>query len=90
MNLPELTSPLVGQYIDSYLPTIDGVIMTVRNYARWLNQDHFPCYVATAKAIQRIVAGLPVQVIVTDALIRNFPIPVQHIVAFAPEELIVP
>lgn len=44
-------SPLnAGQYVDSYLPALDGVIMTVRNYARWLNQDHFPCYVATAKA----------------------------------------
>jgi 1,2-diacylglycerol 3-alpha-glucosyltransferase len=42
--------PLIGQYIDSYLPAIDGVIITVQNYAHWLNEDHFPCYVATTEA----------------------------------------
>ncbi|MBP1757351.1 MAG: glycosyl transferase group 1 [Firmicutes bacterium] len=41
---------LVGQYIDTYLPAIDGVIITVKNYAHWLNLEHFPCYVATASA----------------------------------------
>ncbi len=39
----------VGQYIDSYLPAIDGVIVTVQNYARWLNMDHCESYVATAE-----------------------------------------
>ena len=41
---------LVGQYLDTYLPAIDGVIITVQNYARWLNQEHFPCYIATTAA----------------------------------------
>jgi 1,2-diacylglycerol 3-alpha-glucosyltransferase len=54
---------LVGQYIDSYLPTIDGVTVTVQNYARWLNQDHFPCYVATAKARRGYVDHEPYQII---------------------------
>lgn len=39
---------LIGQYIDSYLPAIDGVTLTVRNYARWLNRNHCACYVAAA------------------------------------------
>jgi 1,2-diacylglycerol 3-alpha-glucosyltransferase len=41
-------NPLIGQYNDAFLPAIDGVIMTVHNYAHWLTQDYFPCYVATA------------------------------------------
>lgn len=41
---------LVGQYLDTYLPVIDGVINTVQNYARWLNTDHFPCYIAAPAA----------------------------------------
>ena len=44
------TDLLIGQYIDTYLPAIDGVVITVQNYARWLNSDHFPCYVATTEA----------------------------------------
>jgi 1,2-diacylglycerol 3-alpha-glucosyltransferase len=49
MTETDSTRLLIGQYTDSYLPTIDGVIMTVHNYARWLNEDHFSCYVATSK-----------------------------------------
>ncbi len=40
---------VLGQYIDSYLPAVDGVVMTVQNYARHLNR--FPqtsCYVASS------------------------------------------
>ncbi len=40
---------VLGQYIDSYLPAVDGVVITVQNYARYLNR--FPqsrCYVASS------------------------------------------
>lgn len=39
-----------GQYVDSYLPALDGVILTVKNYAYWLNQFGDECYVAAANA----------------------------------------
>lgn len=41
---------IVGQYIDSYLPALDGVIITVHNYARWLSNNHCVCYVAAPEA----------------------------------------
>ena len=47
---PPREHPLVGQYIDTYLPAVDGVIITVQNYARWLNAGHCSCYVAAAEA----------------------------------------
>ena len=40
----------IGEYIDSYFPAVDGVIVSVQNYARWLNEDHCECYVATTDA----------------------------------------
>ncbi len=36
----------VGQFIDSFYPAVDGVIMAVRNYAYWLNKAYGTCYVA--------------------------------------------
>jgi 1,2-diacylglycerol 3-alpha-glucosyltransferase len=41
---------IIGQYIDTYLPAVDGVIMTVHNYARCLNTGGNICYVAAAAA----------------------------------------
>ena len=35
---------------DSYLPVTDGVVTTMVNYARWLNQDHGRCDVAVPYA----------------------------------------
>jgi 1,2-diacylglycerol 3-alpha-glucosyltransferase len=63
--MPEQIHPniLVGQYIDSYLPTIDGVVITVQNYVHWLNEDHFPCYVATANAPRGYIEQEPYQII---------------------------
>lgn len=49
-DIPDPPLPLIGQYSETYLPVIDGVVMTVLNYARWLNEDHCQCYVATTKA----------------------------------------
>ena len=40
----------VGQYIDAYFPVIDGVVMTVNNYERWINDKYGYCYVATTSA----------------------------------------
>jgi glycosyltransferase involved in cell wall biosynthesis len=40
----------VGQYVDSYLPAVDGVIITVQNYARFMNELGCSCYVAAAEA----------------------------------------
>lgn len=48
---PASEKPVIGQYIDTYLPVVDGVIMTVHNYAQWLNQQGFLCYVAAAMAL---------------------------------------
>ncbi len=28
----------IGEYIDSYFPAVDGVIVTVQNYAKWMNK----------------------------------------------------
>ena len=47
---PIPAKPVIGQYIDTYLPAVDGVIMTVHNYALWLNRQGFLCYVAAAMA----------------------------------------
>lgn len=41
-----LEKMLIGQYCDAYLPAMDGVVMTVRSYAHFLNRNHCPCYVA--------------------------------------------
>lgn len=58
-----IVKPLVGQYLETYLPVIDGVVVTVQNYARWLNQENFSCYVATAAAERGYVDTEPYQVI---------------------------
>lgn len=68
--------PLIGQYNDAFLPTIDGVIMTVHNYARWLTQDYFPCYVATATAPSDYVDNEIYQVI------RYKSVPLRHRTAY--------
>lgn len=34
---------MIGQFNDSYFPSIDGVVTCVYNYTRYLNQDHAPC-----------------------------------------------
>ncbi len=38
---------IVGQFNDGYLPIMDGVTLTVRNYAYWLNRILGPTYVVT-------------------------------------------
>ena len=50
MTNPAQPPILIGQYIDTYLPAVDGVIITVQNYARWLSQSANSCYIATAAA----------------------------------------
>jgi glycosyltransferase involved in cell wall biosynthesis len=37
----------IGLFNDSYLPIMDGVTITVRNYAYWLNKTLGPTYVVT-------------------------------------------
>ncbi len=39
-----------GQFIDTYLPTVDGVIQTVRNYGYWLQKKHGTSYVIAPEA----------------------------------------
>lgn len=53
----------IGEYIDSYLPAVDGVIITAQNYARWLNEDHCECYIATAEGPKGYVDTDPFKVI---------------------------
>ena len=40
----------IAQYNDSYYPTIDGVVVTVRNYADWLHKYKHNCYIVTVDA----------------------------------------
>ena len=37
----------VGLFNDAYVPIMDGVVLTVRNYAYWLNKTLGPTYVVT-------------------------------------------
>src|SRR5512142_3043168 len=37
----------VGLFNDSFIPIMDGVTLTVRNYAYWLNKTLGPTYVVT-------------------------------------------
>ncbi|HSV88140.1 MAG TPA: glycosyltransferase [Bacteroidales bacterium] len=39
----------IGLFNEGYLPILDGVTMTVKNYAHWLNRKVAPVYVATPK-----------------------------------------
>ncbi len=39
-----------GQFVDTYLPAVDGVIQTVRNYAFWLQKKHGDAYVVAPEA----------------------------------------
>jgi len=39
----------VEQYIDTYYPSVDGVVVTVENYTKWLNSFGIDCSVITAK-----------------------------------------
>jgi 1,2-diacylglycerol 3-alpha-glucosyltransferase len=78
MTEPEAPAMLVGQYIDTYLPTLDGVVMTVHNYARWLNQDHFACYVATTTA----PAGYEDHEAYPIFRYKSMPVPQRHVYRF--------
>lgn len=53
----------IGEYIDSYLPAVDGVIITAQNYARWLNEDHCECYISTAEGPRGYMDTDPFRVI---------------------------
>ncbi|MFA0816588.1 MAG: glycosyltransferase [Anaerofustis sp.] len=53
----------IGEYIDSYFPAVDGVIVTVQNYAKWMNKNHCECYVATTEAPKDYVDTDPFKVI---------------------------
>ena len=39
----------IMQYIDTYYPSVDGVVVTVGNYTKWLNNLGADCSVVTAK-----------------------------------------
>ena len=41
---------VIGQYIDAFLPVLDGVVITVKNYAHWLSKEYCTCYVAAPDA----------------------------------------
>ncbi len=57
------TDLTIGEYIDSYLPAVDGVIVTVQNYARYLNENYCECYVATAEGPKGYIDNDPFKVI---------------------------
>ncbi len=40
---------LIGQFADSYAPTVDGVVTVVQNYAYWLNKKFGSCVVVAPK-----------------------------------------
>ncbi len=40
---------MIGQFADSYAPTVDGVVTVVKNYAYWLHQKYGGCVVAAPK-----------------------------------------
>ena len=40
---------MIGQFADSYAPTVDGVVTVVKNYAYWLNKKHGGCVVVAPK-----------------------------------------
>ncbi len=53
---------VVGQYNESYYPVMDGVVTTVENYARWLNEKHCRCFVVTPK-VPRYIDEKPFEVV---------------------------
>jgi len=56
-----MTSVSVGLFNDSFTPIVDGVTLTVRNYAYWLNKTLGPaCVVAPSAPSHREVEGFPV------------------------------
>ncbi len=40
---------MIGQFCDSYEPTVDGVVTVVKNYAYWLHKKYGGCIVAAPK-----------------------------------------
>jgi hypothetical protein len=36
---------VIGQYVDSFMPVLDGVVTVVRNYAQILDDNYCKCYV---------------------------------------------
>jgi glycosyltransferase involved in cell wall biosynthesis len=55
------TSVSVGLFNDSFTPIIDGVTLTVRNYAYWLNRILGPaCVVAPSAPFHREIENFPV------------------------------
>lgn len=63
---------VIGQYTDAFIPVIDGVVITVKNYAYWLNKECCTCYVATPE-VPGYQDDTPFEVIRFDSI----PIPKQ-------------
>jgi 1,2-diacylglycerol 3-alpha-glucosyltransferase len=56
-----MSSPSVGLFNDSFVPIIDGVTVTVRNYAYWLNRTLGPtCVVAPSAPYHQEEEAFPV------------------------------
>ena len=49
MKTPHTTAKMIGLFNDSYPPIMDGVALTVQNYAYWLHQKNQPVCVVTPK-----------------------------------------
>ena len=49
MKTPHTTTKMIGLFNDSYPPIMDGVALTVQNYAYWLHQKKQPVCVVTPK-----------------------------------------
>jgi glycosyltransferase involved in cell wall biosynthesis len=49
MKTPHTTAKMIGLFNDSYPPIMDGVALTVQNYAYWLHRKNQPVCVVTPK-----------------------------------------
>jgi glycosyltransferase involved in cell wall biosynthesis len=49
MNTPQTTAKMIGLFNDTYPPIMDGVALTVQNYAYWLHKKNQPVCVVTPK-----------------------------------------
>ena len=50
MKTEHPTTSMIGLFNDTYPPVMDGVALTVQNYARWLHKKNQPVCVVTPKA----------------------------------------
>ncbi len=60
-------NPASAQFVDNYYPMIDGVVRTVDNYTRLLNQASYAC-VAAPGQVPRLVDSYPYDIFRADSI----------------------